>query len=200
MRCVVKGLPPATRGGRFRAKIPVQMRRDGTSGRDTHSAWVSYKFHSFGQLQVQVNARTLLAHANADYEEWGYNTSIEYQPGANGQGLLLKLGSAWGMDQSGVQSMWSQETARGLARGGPMSTGQRYQAELGYGVKTRYRERFWYPYLAAESFGDNNQAYRLGLKLTSGAKLEAGLEFGQRLGLPGEKPENAIALRGEFRF
>ena len=156
--------------------------------------------YSFGQLQVRVNARTLLTHANADYEEWGYNTSIEYRPGANGQGLLLKLGSAWGMDQSGVQSMWSQETARGLARGGPMSTGQRYQAELGYGVKTRYRERFWYPYLAAESYGYNNQAYRLGLNLTVGEKMEAGLEFGQRLGLPGEKPQNAIALRGEYRF
>ena len=156
--------------------------------------------YALGQLRVQLNARTLLAHEDADYEEWGYSTSIQYQPGANGQGLLLKLGSAWGMDQSGVQSMWNRETAQGLARGGPMNTGQRYQAEFGYGVKTPYRDRLWYPYLAAESSGNNAQAFRLGLKLTSGAKLEAGLQFGQRLGLPGGKPENTIEFRGELRF
>ena len=156
--------------------------------------------YALGQLQVQLNARTLVAHEDAGYEEWGFSSSIEYQPGAGGQGLLLKLGSAWGMDQSGVQSMWSRETAQGLARGGPMRTGQRYRAEFGYGIKAPYRDRLWYPYLATESSDNNDQALRFGLKLSVGAKLEAGLEFGRRPGLPGEKPEHAVMLQGTLRW
>ena len=64
---------------------------------------------------------------------------------ADGRGLSMKLGSAWGATQSGVQSL------------------------------------------------------RVGLKLTSGSDIEAGLEIGQRATLRGET-QHAVQLRGSMRW
>ena len=149
-----------------------------------------------GPLSLDFGARTLLAHGNEAYGEWGYNAALEYRPGADGRGLRLRLGTNRGADRSGVQQLWSQQTAAGLARPGGMPLEQRLEAEIGFGLGT---DRLWYPYAAADA-GTGSRAMRLGLKLTSGPTLEAGFEFGRREPAPGNPPEEAVLLQGRIRF
>ena len=151
-------------------------------------------------LAVEVKGRMLLAHEDTEYEEWGFSGSIRYQPRSDGRGLSMNLGSAWGATQSGVQSLWSRQDASGLARGAAMNAAQRFQAELGYGFTGRRKtDALWMPFLGAESGDGGAQSLRMGVRLTSGPNLEAGLEFG-RLDNGRGAPERAVQLRGAFRW
>ena len=156
--------------------------------------------YAAGRLSVEINARGLLAHQDAGYEEWGFGGSIAYTPSEDGRGLSMRLGSAWGATQSGVQSLWSRQDASGLARHAAFDAAQRYRAELRYGLDGRKGRARWEPYVGVESGDGSSRALRLGVTLTSGLRLDAGLELGLRQGLPGADPEYAAQLRGELRW
>ena len=111
----------------------------------------------------------------------------------------MKLGSAWGSTRSGVQSLWSRQDASGLAGSAPFNAAQRFQAELGYGITGRRKAALWLPFIAAQA-AEDGQSLRMGLQLTSGPHLEAGLELGWRQGRPGTDPEHAVRLRGALRW
>ena len=152
-----------------------------------------------GRFAVEADVRGLLAHEDEAYEEWGASASIRFQPRSDGLGFNASLGSAWGASHGGVQSLWSSETARGLARGGAFHAGQRMQAEFGYGVEGRKGRALWAPFVAADS-GDGRDALRMGVRLASGANAEAALELGRRsAGWAGET-EHAVQLGGLIRW
>ena len=49
-------------------------------------------YASASGLSVEASARRLLAHADADYEEWGgASAAVRYDPGERGKGLSLSL-------------------------------------------------------------------------------------------------------------
>ena len=151
------------------------------------------------RTDLWANARALVAHRDAAYEEWRFGGTVSYRPGQHGKGLSLKVGSQWGATQSGVQSLWSQAAHSGTAlHGSALDAAQRFTAELGYGFEGAGRGALWAPFMAAEA-GENGQSIRLGLKLSSGPNVEAGLELGQRRQLSRE-PENAVQLNGSVRF
>ena len=156
--------------------------------------------YAAGRLSVEINARGLLAHEDTGYEEWGFGGSIAYTPSEDGRGLSMRLGSAWGATQSGVQSLWSRQDASGLVRNAAFDAAQRYQVELRYGFDGRKGHARWEPYVGVESGDGSSRALRLGVTLTSGRGLDAGLELGRRQGLPGADPEHAVQLRGELRW
>ena len=153
-----------------------------------------------GGLSVEVNARGLLAHQDSEYEEWGFSGSIAYIPGKNGRGLSMRLGSAWGATQSGVQSLWNQQDASELGKNVAFEAAQRFEAELGYGIAGRRGNTLWVPLIAAQAADGGGQSLRMGLKLNSGPNLEAGLELGRRQGHPGADPEHAVQFRGALRW
>ena len=128
--------------------------------------------------------------------------SLLYRPRSDGSGLSVRLGSVWGVTESGVQSLWARQDTRGLARGGiAMDAAQRFETELGYGIAGRRRtDVLWYPYFGAQGAAGGMQTLRLGLKLSSEGRFEAGLEFGRRLTLPGEKPKHVLMLQGALRW
>ena len=154
--------------------------------------------YAAGRLAVELNARTLVAHADTEYEEWGFSGSIQYRPVTDGRGFSLKLGSAWGAAQSGVQSLWSRQDASGLSRAAAMEAAQRFDAEFGYGLDGRKGRALWVPFIAAQT-SEGGQVYRMGVNLTSGRNIQVGLEMGQRGNARGEA-EKAVQLRGEMRW
>ena len=156
--------------------------------------------YATGRLSVEVNARGLLAHRDTEYEEWGFSGSIAYTPSADGRGLSMRLGSAWGATQSGVQSLWSRQDASGLVRNAAFEAAQRYQVELRYGLDGKKGRARWEPFVGVESGEGASRALRLGVKLTSGRRLDAGLELGRRQGRPGADPEQTVQLRGALRW
>ena len=191
-----KGTLPAF-GGTLEPRLEAGLRHDaGDAERGAGFEIGGGLGWHLGPLSLDVGARTLLAHGNGAYEEWGYNAAVEYRPGADGRGLRLRFGSNWGADRSGVQQLWSQQTAATLVRSDAMPSEQRFEAEIGFGLGADW---LWYPYAAADAAA-GSRAMRLGLKLTSGQTLEAGLEFGSREQAPGNPPEEAILLQGRIRF
>ena len=151
-------------------------------------------------LTVEGAVRGLLAHEDSDYDEWGFSGSIDYAPGKDGLGLLVRLGSAWGVTESGVQSLWNQQGASGLARNAAFDAAQRYQIELQYGLNGLNGHARWAPYIGMESGEGSSQMLRLGVTLASGDRLDMGLELGQRQIGADADLERAIQLRGTLRW
>ena len=145
-----------------------------------------------GSLTLHVNGRMLVAHADESYEEWGYSGSLVYEPGTDGLGLQMRVGSSAGSAASGIRNLWALENASGLVRGGGVPFAQRFDAEVGYGIGSG---TLWYPYFVADDSGQT----RYGLKLSSGRTMGVGLEFGRRKSVD-LGPEDAMLLRGELRF
>ena len=50
-------------------------------------------------LTVETAARTLLAHEDGGYEEWGVGGTLQFDPGVLGRGPAFSLVSAWGCDR-----------------------------------------------------------------------------------------------------
>ena len=193
-------------GGVLRPTLEAGLRYDGGDAETGAGLEIGGGLgYAAGPLAVEVKARALLAHEDTEYEEWGFSGSIAYRPGSDGRGLSMKLGSAWGNAQSGVQSLWSVQDASGLARGAAMNAAQRFQAELGYGFAGRKAlaggkaDALWVPFLGAETADGGARSLRMGVKLTSGPNLEAGLELGRRDN-GREMPEYAIQLNGSLRW
>ena len=195
------GSMPLATGGVLKPKLEAGLRYDAGDAETGAGLEVGGGLgYAAGRLSVQVDARGLLAHQDTEYEEWGFSGSIAYTPSEDGRGLSMRLGSAWGATQSGVQSLWSRQDASGLARNAAFDTAQRYQVELRYGLDGRKGRARWMPFIGVESADGSSRALRLGVALTSGLRLDAGLELGLRQGLPGADLEYAVQLRGALRW
>ena len=180
-------------GGVVRPKVEGGVRYDGGDAETGRGFEVGGGLDwARGSLTLQVNGRMLVAHADESYEEWGYSGSLVYEPGADGLGLQMRVGSSAGAAASGIRNLWALENASGLVRGGAVPFAQRFDAEVGYGLGSG---TLWYPYFVADDSGQT----RYGLKLSSGRTIGVGLEFGRRESVD-LGPEDAMLLRGELRF
>ena len=180
-------------GGVVRPKVEGGVRYDGGDAETGRGFEVGGGLDwARGSLTLQVNGRMLIAHADESYEEWGYSGSLVYEPGTDGLGLQMRVGSSAGAAASGIRNLWALENASGLVRGGAVPFAQRFDAEVGYGLG---RGTLWYPYFVADDSGQT----RYGLKLSSGRTMGVGLEFGRRKSVD-LGPEDAMLLRGELRF
>ena len=180
-------------GGVVRPKVEGGVRYDGGDAETGQGFEVGGGLDwARGSLTLQVNGRMLVAHADESYEEWGYSGSLVYEPGADGLGLQMRVGSSAGSAASGIRNLWALENASGLVRGGAVPFAQRFDAEVGYGIGSG---TLWYPYFVADDSGQT----RYGLKLSSGRTIGVGLEFGRRKSVD-LGPEDAMLLRGELRF
>ena len=186
-------------GGVLRPTLEAGLRYDGGDAETGAGVEIGGGLaYSAGRVSAEVNARGLVAHEDAKYEEWGFSASVKWQPNEDGRGWAMDAGSSWGDTASGVNALWSRQDASGLARGAGMDAAQRFQARLGYGLEGRKGRALWVPFFGAETAA-GQQAYRMGLKLSSGPNLEAGLEIGRRT-VAGGLPENAIKLQGALRW
>ena len=152
-----------------------------------------------GPISLQLNGRGLLAHEDGAFREWGYSAGIQYQPGMDGRGLLLNLSSARGANHGGATRLWSMPDASGMMRERESSLGQSIQLELGYGLESAWRRALWYPFIGVETFADDVSALRLGLRISAGERIDAGIEVGRRKN-GFESPLDIIQLRGTIRW
>ena len=194
------GSMPLASGGMLTPRLEAGLRYDAGDAETGAGLEVGGGLgYAAGSLSFEVNARALVAHEDTDYEEWGFSGSLVYSPGRTGRGLSMKLGSAWGSTQSGVQSLWNRPDASGMARSAAFDAAQRYQVELGYGIVNQRMSALWVPFIAAQAADGGGQSLRMGVKLTSGAGIEAGLEFG-RLENERDAPEHAVQIGGALRW
>ena len=126
-----------TGGGVFTPGLEVGLRHDGgdaeTGTGIEFGGRVSWTDLVSG-LSVEARVRTLVAHEDSDYEEWGASGTIRFDPGVAGQGLTFSLAPTYGAASSGVDRLWSARDARGLAPNGEAAPERRLVGELGYGI------------------------------------------------------------------
>ena len=155
-------------------------------------------------LTVEANARTLIAHEDSGYEEWGAGGSVRIDPGASGRGLSLSLAPVWGTPSSGVERLWSARDAAGLVRDDDFEAERRLEGEIGYGLPA-----FGGAFTGTPNLGfglsDSARVLRLGWRLTPAARGDSGLEVNldaTRREAAGDDavPENAIRLELGVRF
>ena len=194
------GSMPLSTGGVLKPSLEAGLRYDGGDAETGAGIELGGGLgYAARNLSVEVNARALVAHEDTEYKEWGFSGSLAYTPGKDGRGLSMKLGSAWGSTQSGVQSLWSRQDVSGLANNAVFDAAQRFQAELGYGIAGRRKAALWVPFIAAQAADGGGQSLRLGVKFTAGPNVEAGLELGRLENGRGE-PEHAVQLGGALRW
>ena len=194
------GSLPLASGGMLTPKLEAGLRYDAGDAETGAGLEVGGGLgYAAGSLSFEVNARALVAHEDTHYEEWGFSGSITYTPSEDRRGLSMKLGSAWGSTQSGVQSLWNRQDASGLARDTAFDAGQRYQMELGYGFVNQRMSALWVPFIAAQAADDGGQSLQLGVRLASVSSIEADLRLGRRQDLQG-LPEHAVELRASMRW
>ena len=158
-------------------------------------------------LSVEARVRTLVAHEDSDYREWGASGAVRLGPGERGRGLSFSLSPTWGAAASGMERLWSARDARGLAPEGQFEAGQRLEGELGYGLGL-FGDRFTGTPNVGFGFSDTARDYRIGWRLTSAVRGDPGFEV--NLGATrretandngaGSGAEHGVMLRGAIRW
>ena len=144
-------------------------------------------------LTVEAAARTLLAHEDGGYEEWGLSGSLQLDPGRLGRGLSLRLASGWGLTDSGTETLWQQQTASGLTQGAGQTSQGRIRAEWAYGLDVPWTHGLLTPYGSVEMAG-GGRTLALGWRFELGQSLSLRLT-GERREALHVTPEHALMLQ-----
>ena len=198
-------------GGVFTPGLELGLRHDGgdaeTGTGVELGGRLSYADQATG-LSVEANVRTLIAHEDSNYREWGASGAVRLAPGARGRGLSFGLAPTWGAPSSGVERLWSARDARRLAPGGEFEPETRLEGEMGYGI-AQLGDRFTgTPNVGFGLTGAGARDYRTGWRLTSALEGDPGFEV--HLDATRKEPanrngarapvEHGVMLRGAIRF
>ena len=164
-------------GSMLRSSLEVGLRYDGGDA-DTGAGLelgggIRYTHPETG-LIMEANARGLVAHAESDYDEWGFGASIQLKPGPSQRGLSLTLTPSWGVVSSGVQGLWSQADMMSMAAYNNTDLKGHLDAELAYGMGALGGQGLLTSYAAFELSESN--PLRLGTRLNVGSFFVLSLE------------------------
>ena len=147
-------------------------------------------------LTVEANARTLVAHEDSGYREWGAGGSVRLGPDASGRGLSLALAPVWGTPSSGVDRLWSARDAAGLAPGGEFEAERRLEGEVGYGFGAFGGRGVVTPYAGFGLAEAGDRTWRAGARWSLAPHLAMSLDATRREPANDDAPEHA----GQFRL
>ena len=151
-------------------------------------------------LTVEANARTLVAHEDSGYREWGAGGSVRLGPGASGRGLSLALAPVWGTPSSGVDRLWSARDAAGLAPGGEFEAERRLEAELGYGLGAFGGHGVVTPYAGLGLAEAGDRTWRAGARWSLAPHLAMSLDATRREPANDDAPEHGVQFRFTLRW
>ena len=149
----------------LKPSVEVGLRHDGGdaetgAGVDVGGGLVAS--HASSGLAVDVRVRTLLVHEAEGFREHGVSLSLSWNPTPSTPlGLTARLApSSGGQATSGADALWGRDTMAGLGTPGALASGNRLEAELGYGLPVGRR------FVGTPRFGlgtsEMGRDYRLG--------------------------------------
>ena len=178
----------------------VGVRRDGGdaetgAGLDA-GAGVRY---SGDGIAIEGSVRKLVVHRERGYEEWEAAGSVRIHPGASGTGLSLTLAPAVGTASGGSDPLWSLGDVRGVAGDVDVDARSRFEAEVGYGMRSTSTRGVLTPYVGVSLSGGGMRVWRLGARWAIAPDMNLRID-----GRGGESsdvaPEEAVILRGDLRW
>ena len=151
-----------------------------------------------GAFTVEGRVRTLVAHEDSGYREWGASGAIRVTPGASGRGLTFGLRPEWGRTSSAAELLWSARDAGEIGPAGEFEATRRLVAEIGYGLGLPGGRGVVTPY-AASSVGEGG-----GRTVRGGARFELGRDLAVRFDATRSESaatgDNEVRLRAALRF
>ena len=157
--------------------------------------------YSAGRLTIEGTVRTLLAHEDSDYEEWGASGAIRVTPDASGRGLSFTLAPAWGNTASKADQLWAGQAPVDLPTSGPTRPGARLNAEFGYGMMSAADYRgILTPYAGLSLGNGSSQSYRTGARWQMAPETTLALEASHATAALSPTPVNAVMLHAAWRW
>ena len=183
--------------------LEVGLRHDGgdaeTGAGIEAGGGVRYADPALG-LTAQAKARTLIAHEDSDYREWGASGSVRIDPGASGRGLSLTLAPTWGAASGGADRLWSLRDARQFAANDAFDPAGRLDAEAGYGLGAFGGRGLMTPYAGLALSETGARAWRTGVRWTLGPGVAFGVEGTRSEPANDDAPEHGLAFRATLRW
>ena len=170
---------PTDSGGVFTPGLELGLRHDGgdaeTGTGVELGGRVTYTDPHSG-LSLDANVRTLIAHEDSDYREWGASGALRLSPSERGRGLTFSLAPTWGTPSSGVDRLWSARDAGGLSPGDTFEPESRLEGALGYGLPVFGGGFTATPNVGFGLSGAGARDYRMGVRLTPATPGASGFE------------------------
>ena len=187
-------------GATFTPSAEVGLRHDGGDAETGTGLEVGGGVrYTAGQLTIEGQVRTLIAHEDGGYKEWGASGAIRITPSPSGHGLMLAIAPEWGRTASATERLWSARDASALGADGEFEADRRLAIDAGYGIGLRHGRGVLTPY-AGLTLGDAGaRTVRTGARWRLGPDAVLGLETTRQASRAGEAG-NQLMLRVALRF
>ena len=187
-------------GATFTPSAEVGLRHDGGDAETGTGLEVGGGVrYTAGALTIEGQVRTLIAHEDGGYKEWGASGAIRITPSPSGQGLMLAIAPEWGRTASATERLWSARDASALGADGGFEADRRLAIDAGYGIGLRHGRGVLTPY-AGLTLGDAGaRTVRTGARWRLGPDAVLGLETTRQASRAGEAG-NHLMLRAALRF
>ena len=151
-------------------------------------------------ITIEGKVRTLVAHDDDAYEEWGASASLRIDPGSDGRGLSLAITPTWGSAASEAEQLWSARNAGQLGGAGDFKAEQRLDAELGYGLGAPHGWGVVTPWAGLSLADGAERTLRTGLRWKAADSATVALEAAREDNATQGRPDHAVMLRANVRF
>ena len=187
-----------TGGGSLTPTLELGLRQDGGDAETGTGIEAGARLRYEGDgVTVEGSIRTLVAHEESGYKEWGTSGSIRIDPGTSGRGLSLTLAPSWGAASSGTEQLWSLRDTGGLGRDSELETESRLEGEIGYGLGLANAPGVLTPF-AGITLGDG-RTLRAGTRWQVSPDAALGVEAHRTAGNSAD-PDTGLRLEARLRF
>ena len=202
LRLIVEGerIFEGANGATFTPSAQVGLRHDGGDAETGSGVEVGGGLrYSAGALTIEGQVRTLVAHEESGYEEWGASGAIRVTPSPSGRGLTLSIAPAWGRTGSAAERLWSAGDASGLGADSEFEADSRIAIDAGYGFGLPHAQGVLTPY-AGLTLGDAGaRTMRTGTRWQLSPDTVVSVEATRQASDAGESA-NELRLRAALRF
>ena len=153
---------PLANGSSLLPSMEVGIRQDGGDaetgfGMDL-GAGIAWKDPEQG-INGELKGRTLLSHAEEDFQDQGLALSFSWDPSPSNRGPSLSMGHAMGLStEEGIDALLNPTVLDGLDAS--PSSGQQFEAELAYGFPA-YNDRLTFTPAVAMALSPTSRTYGL---------------------------------------
>ena len=149
---------------------------------------------------IEAKARTLVAHNDSAYREWGASFAVRVDPGSDERGLSLSITPTWGSAASEAEQLWSTRSAEDLGEEDTLEAERRLEAALGYGLGAPGGFGIVTPYAALSLANGTERTLRAGVRWNAPQSATIALEATREDEGADSAPTHAVMLRAAIGF
>ena len=188
-------------GGTLTPSLEAGVRRDAGDAEEGAGfelgAGLSYQGAG---ISIEGKVRTLVAHNDDAYEEWGASASVRIDPGSDGRGMSLAVAPTWGSAASAAEQLWGAGDATRLVGSEAFEAKTHLDTEIGYGLGAPQGWGVVTPYAGVTLCDGAQRTLRGGLRWNASQSATMALEAERQDEGEDASPTNAVMLRARVRF